>query len=212
MSNYKTAFLLAHKLREAMASSMKALHIGGEGRIAEIDGAYFGGHVRPENLAADRIDRRLAEHQSGKRQVVVAMRERGGRTLAQVFAAEEAAAAAIRRRIAKGTTVHADESPAWNQLHASFAMRRVNHQQGYSVGGACTNGAESYFSRLRRGEHGHHHHIAGPYLARYAQEAAWREDLRRVSNGEQADGIIGLAMHCKPSVDFCGYWQRANAA
>ena len=45
----------------------------------EVDGAHFGGHVRPENLAADRIDRRLAENQSGKRQVVVAMRERGGR-------------------------------------------------------------------------------------------------------------------------------------
>ena len=82
---YKTAFVLAHKLREAMASATKALRIGGEGRTAEIDGAYFGGHVRPENLAADRIDRRLAENQSGKRQVVVAMRERGGRTLAQVF-------------------------------------------------------------------------------------------------------------------------------
>ena len=27
--------------------------IGGEGKVAEIDGAYFGGHVRPENLAAD---------------------------------------------------------------------------------------------------------------------------------------------------------------
>jgi hypothetical protein len=26
---------------------MKALRIGGEGRVAEIDGAYFGGHVRP---------------------------------------------------------------------------------------------------------------------------------------------------------------------
>ena len=76
---YKTAFVLAHKLREAMASSVKALRIGGEGSEAEIDGAYFGGHIRPENLAADRIDRRLAENQSGKRQVVVAMRERGGR-------------------------------------------------------------------------------------------------------------------------------------
>ncbi len=162
---YKTAFVLAHKLREAMASSMKALRIGGEGRMAEIDGAYFGGHVRPENLAADRIDRRLAENQSGKRQVVVAMRERGGRTLAQVFSAEADAVAAIRLRIAKGTMVHADESPAWNPLHASFAMQRINHQDGYSIDGACTNGAESYFSRLRRGELGHHHHIAGPYLA-----------------------------------------------
>ena len=44
---YKTAFVLAHKLREAMASSVKALRIGGEGREAEVDGAYFGGHIRP---------------------------------------------------------------------------------------------------------------------------------------------------------------------
>jgi len=216
---YKTAFVLAHKLREAMASAAKALRIGGEGRTAEIDGAYFGGHVRPENLAAERIDRRLAENQSDKRQVVVAMRERAGRTLTQVFASEADAAAAVRLRIAKGTTVHADESPAWNTLHAAFAMQRVNHQEGYSVGGACTNGAESYFSRLRRGELGHHHHIAGPYLPRYAQEAAWREDLRRVSNGEQVYGIAGrlstrrrVALRCRPSVDFCGYWQRAQSA
>src|SRR6195952_3253620 len=209
---YKTAFVLAHKLREAMAASMKGLRIGGEGRVAEIDGAYFGGHVRPENLATERIDRRLAENQSDKRQVVVAMRERGGRTLTQVFASEADAVGTVRLRIAKGTTVHADESPAWNTLHANFAMRRVNHQDGYSVEGACTNGAESYFSRLRRGELGHHHHISGPYLLRYAQEAAWREDLRRVSNGEQVYGVIGLAMRCPPSVDFCGYWQRAQAA
>jgi hypothetical protein len=52
----------------------------------------------------------------------------------------------------------------------------------------------------------------GPYLVRYAQEAAWRETLRRVSNGDQVYGVVGLAMHCKPSVDFCGYWQRARAA
>jgi len=208
---YKTAFVLAHKLREAMASSMKGLQIGGEGRVAEVDGAYFGGHVRPANRATDRIDRRRAENQSGKRRVVVAMRERDGRTLAQVFGAEEAAVPVIRQRIALGTVVHADESPAWNPLHAKFAMQRINHQDGYSVDGACTNGAESFFSRLRRGELGHHHHIAGPYLVRYAQEAAWREDLRRVSNGEQTHGIVGLAMRSSPSVDFCGYWQRAQA-
>lgn len=82
---YKTAFVLAHKLREAMASSVKELQIGGDGREAEIDGAYFGGHVRPANRAADRVDRRLAENQSGRRRVVVVMRERGGRTLTQVF-------------------------------------------------------------------------------------------------------------------------------
>jgi transposase-like protein len=195
---YKTAFVLAHKLREAMAASVRGLRIGGEGRVAEIDGAYFGGHVRPENLAADRVDRRLSENKSGKRRAVVVMRERGGRTLPQVFAAEGPALSSIGQRIAKGTTVHADESPAWNPLHARFAMKRINHQHGYSIGGACTNGAESYFSRLRRAELGHHHHIRalpaplrpGGGLARGpAPRQQRRTDARRRRTG---DGVPAL--------------------
>jgi hypothetical protein len=37
--------VLAHKLREVMASATRALRIGG-GTPAELDGAYFGGHIR----------------------------------------------------------------------------------------------------------------------------------------------------------------------
>jgi hypothetical protein len=95
------------------------------------------------------------------------MRECAGRTLVQVALAEAAAVPAIRQRIAKGTVLHADESTAWNKLHVSFAMQRIIHQEAYSLDGAYTNGAESYFSRLRRSELGHHHHIAGRYLLRY---------------------------------------------
>jgi hypothetical protein len=87
-------------------------------------------------------------------------------------------------------------------------MRRINHQEAYSLDGACTNWAEEYFSRLRRAEIGHHHHIAGNYLLRYAQEAAWREDNRRVANGQQVERIVSLASKAKPSVDFSGCWQR----
>jgi hypothetical protein len=54
--------------------------------------------------------------------------------------------------------------------------------------------AEEYFSRLRRAEIGIHHHIAGAYLLRYAQESSWREDNRRVSNGDQVNRIRPLAM------------------
>ena len=75
-----------------------------------------------------------------------------------------------------------------------------------------TNNAEGFFSRMRRGEIGHHHHIAGPYLLRFAQEHAWRETNKRVANGAQVDRIVALAMANKPSVDFCGYWQRSRAA
>ena len=47
---------------------------------------------------------------------------------------------------------------------------------------------------MRRAEIGHHHHIAGAYLLRYAQEASWREDNRRVANGDQVSRVAGLAM------------------
>jgi hypothetical protein len=65
---------------------------------------------------------------------------------------------------------------------------------------------------MRRGEIGHHHHLAGPYLIRFAQEAAWREDHRRDPKGSQVDWIVTLAMKHKPSTEFSGYWQRHLAA
>ena len=90
-------------------------------------------------------------------------------------------------------------------------MKRINHQEAYSLDGACTNQAEEYFSRLRRAEIGHHHHIAGAYLLRYAQEAAWREDNRRVSNGEQFLMTGRAALAHPVSRVWTGYWQRAAA-
>jgi len=206
--SYKTAFVLAHKLREAMAEEMKGRQIGDDRPEAEIDGAYFGGYVKPANLKEDRVDRRLRRNQSGKRKVVVVIRERGGETLPGVFRSEAHALTWVRHRVVKGTVLHADEASSWNELHARYEMKRIDHQQAYSLDGASTNWAESYFSRLRRGEAGHHHHISGPYLLRFAQESAWREDCRRVPNGEQVSRIAKLALGRKKSVDFSGYWQR----
>ncbi len=205
---YKTAFVLAHKLREALASEMKGVHVGGAGKVAEVDGAYFGGYVKPANYAENRRDRRLAINQNGKRRVVVVIRERTGRTLTQVFKSELASTTFIRSRVNRGTELMADEANAWNELHASFPMKRINHEFAYSDAGACTNGAEEFFSRLRRAEIGHHHHLANVYLGRYASESAWRDDHRRMANGEQFRSIIALVAKNKPSVDFCGYWQR----
>ena len=69
-------------------------------------------------------------------------------------------------------------------MHARFEKKRINHSQAYSDGDACTNQAESFFSRLRRAEVGIHHKVAGLYLNSYANEMAWREHNHRVSNGE----------------------------
>ena len=46
---YKTAFVLAHKLREALAAETAELRLSNR---VEVDGAYFGGHVRQANLKA----------------------------------------------------------------------------------------------------------------------------------------------------------------
>ena len=206
---HKTAWVLLHKLREAMAAEMKGRVVGGEGKVAEIDGGYFGGYIKPANLKEHRIDRRFTYNQNGKRKCVVIVRERGGNSVPAVFRSEGSALSFIRSRIAKGTVVNADEGNAWNDLHGQFEMRRVNHQEAYSFDGACTNAAEEYFSRMRRAEIGHHHHIAGAYLLRYAQEASWREDHRRSSNGDQVNRLVALALKAKQSVDFSGYWQRS---
>jgi transposase-like protein len=205
---YKSAFVLAHKLREAMSEEMKGRVIGDDHPEASVDGAYFGGYVRPANLKEHRVDRRRAMNQTGKRKVVVVIREHGGETLPGMFKSEGAAMAWIKSRVAKGTVLNADESSAWNDLESRFEVKRINHQEAYSLNGACTDWAESYFARLCRGEAGHHHHIAGAYLLRYSQEAAWREDSRRVTNGEQTRTVAALAMKRGPSVDFSGYWQR----
>lgn len=207
---YKTAFVLAHKLREAMATEMKGARLGGRGEVVEVDGAYFGGYVKPANRKENRRDRRRSENPSGKRKCVVVIRQRDGLTLPNAFASEAAAVSFIKARVAAETEIHADEASAWDALHARYVAKRINHQVAYSEDGTHTNGAESFFSRMRRGEVGHHHHIAGAYLARYAQEAAWREDRRRDPNGAQVRRVVGLALAAPPSVDFCGYWQRTT--
>lgn len=202
---YKTAFVLTHKLREALAAEQAKAAISGE---VEIDGAYFGGYVRPANRKEDRVDRRRAMHATGKRQVVVVMRERDGQTATTVAKSEASTLGAIAGRVAQGSTIYADEAAGWDNLAARFLTKRINHSVEYSNAEANTNMAESFFSRIRRAEIGIHHHIAGPYLSSYAAEMSWREDNRRVSNGEQFLMATGAALAHPVSRVWKGYWQR----
>jgi hypothetical protein len=87
---YKTAFVLAHKLREAMGSEVHNPDLPELSGTVEIDGMYAGGNVKQANRKAERIDRRTAEAQTGKRQVVVVAREILGRTLPFVVPRESA--------------------------------------------------------------------------------------------------------------------------
>jgi transposase-like protein len=202
---HKTAWVLAHKLREAMRSETAGIKLSG---IVEVDGAYFGGHVRPANMKDDRVDRRMAENQTGKRRVVVAIRARKGRTLTFVTKQEADGVEHVAKSVERTAEVHADEASHWDTLHAMFPTLRVNHSEGYSINGVCTNQAESYFSRLRRMIGGQHHHVSARYLAQYAGHAAWVEDHRTLDNGAMTNRAIGLAMAHPVSRVWKGYWQR----
>jgi transposase-like protein len=204
---YKTAFVLAHKLREAMADEV---HTGEvlEGHV-EIDGAYFGGHIRPANRVEDRVDRRRKKYQTGKRRVVVALRERRGRTLPFVTMSEAEGVELAKENVCRSATMTADEASHWDLLHSGWKVGRVNHSVCYSDDGIHTNLVESFFSRLRRMVRGQHHHVSPQYLHQYANHAAWLEDNRRVDNGSMAYGLVECAMDSPVSRNWKGYWQRA---
>ena len=202
--NPKSAFVLAHKIREALATETAEQKLAGE---IEIDGAYFGGHVRPENRKEDRVDRRLAEHQTGKRRVVVALRQRQGRTLTAVFRAEDESLPMIRERVADGSVILADEAASWDRLHGWFTAKRINHSVAFMDDGVCTNQAELFFSRLRRMVGGQHHKVSGKHLHAYASHAAWLEDHRRLDNGSLTHRALGLALASPVSRVWTGRWQ-----
>ncbi len=204
---YKTAFVLSHKIREALSGKNKAEILQGE---VEVDGAYFGGYVKPANYKEHRRDRRLLQNRTGKREVVVVMRQRGGDAVTEVFKTEHDSVATIQSRVANGSTIYADDATGWDALYSRYLTKRINHSEAYSHDGTCTNQAESFFSRIRRAEMGQHHHIAGKYLDSYAAEMAWRENNRRISNGEQYLIVTNMALTAPVSRQWKGYWQRQS--
>ncbi len=205
---YKTAFVLMHKLREVMAAETREMRLSGH---VEVDGAAFGGHVRPANAREDRVDRRLLGNRSDKRRVVVVLRQRGGRTLTRTFLREAEGVTFAKERILPGSAISADEIAHWDLLEPSFQVHRINHSDAYSHDGINTNLAEGYFARLRRMIGGQHHRVGGQLLGTYAAHAAWLEDHRGQSNGALTDRLIATALAVPVSRSWKGYWQRHAA-
>lgn len=212
---YKTAFVLSHKIREALINHRDLGMMDGE---IEIDASYSGGYVKPENKKEDRIDRRKVENQTGKKRAIVTVRKRSGvekqgavKTLTFVVTSEnqDDIKTIVEKIVSKTSTIHADENIAYDLLHAKYTMKRVNHSVEYFniETRACTNQAESYFSRFKRAKMGQHHKMNPNYLAYYANEVAYREDSRRESNGFIFQDIVYKAMHSPVSPEMCGYWQ-----
>lgn len=112
------------------------------------------------------------------------------------------------RFVSRGSVICADEANAYDVLHGRYDTRRVNHQHEYRANDGTTNNlAESNFARLRRMQYGQVHKFGNEYLANYANEAAYREDTRRWSNGKIFNDIASKCASTKTHRDWCGYWQ-----
>ena len=204
---HRTAFVLCHKLREALASEVEGLKLKGE---IDVDGCYVGGHIRPANLKKNRRDRRLARYQTGKRRVVVAARQRGGRIRTGVFKHEADGIDLLADVVADGSVLFADEASHWDLLHAHFQTFRINHKEAYSFDGVHTNFVESFFARVRNMVRGQHHHVSPQHLHLYASHAAWMEDHRRMDNGALVRQALELALAHPVSREWKGYWQKCR--
>lgn len=209
---YKTAFVLMHKLRESLIDADASKLVG----EVEIDGAYVNGYVRPENEKSDRKDRRLAENQSPNKRCVITIRQRGaegeGAVKTKTFVVKSEAQANMKKLAVENidfkAVVHADEAGAYDILHGTHKMKRINHQERYKgEDGECTNQAESFFARFRRMHKGQVHKMSGQYLGDYSNEVAYREDTRRWSTGSIFADITERCAQKPTSRNWCGYWQ-----
>jgi transposase-like protein len=121
---------------------------------------------------------------------------------------DSAAAEVAKKFIAPGAQVMTDECPAYFQFSAQYNHRSVQHSREYrTADGVDDNQAESFFSRMRRAEYGVYHGFRPNYLADYANEFAWREDVRRVGMRERYEQLLSMSLRPQRTRWFAKYYQ-----
>lgn len=209
---YKTAFVLLHKLRSALLDNQDTTKLNG---TVEIDGCYVG-RTRPMNKKDERLDLRLAVNQNPNKRCVLVARQRdidgvgANRTLTAIAKSESMLAidTFANNSVERNSTIHSDGANGYDNLEAFYNSIQGDHSEAY-VGdnGECSNQAESFFSRFRRLQYGQCHKLSNKYLNSYANEIAYREDNRRVSNGAMMFDIAKKSINTPTHSEWTGYWQ-----
>jgi transposase-like protein len=175
--NYRTAWYLAHRIREAMQDN-KGLLSG----VVEADETY----LTPKK---PRKGKPYVKKES--RDVVLGMIERGGRLrLVPVKDSKvEIIEPVLEKHVSPDATLQTDEHPTYMIIgQRKFAAHRtINHQRSYAIGDLHTNTIENAFSLLKRGVYGTFHKVSIKHLGRYCNEFSYRFNRR----GEQLQMFDG---------------------
>ena len=169
--NYRTAWHLAHRIREAMQEG------GMLGGIVEVDETY----LTPKKPRKGR-----PYVKKDKEDVVLGIRERGGRL--RLLPIKDAKMTSIEpemlKHVSPDAVVHTDESAVYaiiGKRHWGGRHRTINHKSAYAIGDLHTNTVENAFSLLKRGVYGTFHKVSIKHLGRYCNEFSYRFNRR----GEQ---------------------------
>ncbi len=186
---YKTAWFIAHRIREAMAPDAKSGPIGGDEKIVEADETYVGG--------------RAANAKKGKgipkKYPVVALVERHGsaRTKALPAITGKNLREALVTNASRKSMLMTDDASLYYEIGKEFyAHQKVNHsKREYTdfCGFAHTNTVESFFAIFKRGIMGSFHSVSEQHLQRYADEFAFRWGTRSrlgIEDAERAALIV----------------------
>ncbi|MDE2135009.1 MAG: IS1595 family transposase [Alphaproteobacteria bacterium] len=168
----KSAWFMAHRIREAFKPDRRQAPFGSEGGFVEMDETYYG----------NKADRPKNEPGVGHKHAVMALVERGGRirSLYMPVMQKQDAHDVVRHHVSPKAHLRTDESMLyfgienWVASHAT-----VNHSADeYVRGDASTNTIEGAFGLFKRGMIGTYQHCGVQHLQRYLNEFDFRYSNR----------------------------------
>jgi len=192
----KSAWFMAHRIREAMRAGSLA-PMGGGGGIVEIDETFIG---RKPGAA-------MAGGGIAHKNAVVTLVSRDGeaRSFHVAHASSDNILPIVRRNLASEAKVVTDDAGYYRNLNAEYMHAYVNHSAGqWGRGEIHTNTIEGYFSIFKRGMKGVYQHCSEKHLHRYLADFDFRYSHRvrlGVDDAQRAEctlkGIVGKRLTYK---------------
>lgn len=184
--SYRTAWFMAHRIREAMAPDSDLPPMGGEGKAVEADEIYIGG--KEKNKHVGKRDKRNIGGRG--KQIVFSLVERGGNVRSHHVPSVSAKTLRpiLMRHVSRDTFLNTDAAGQYQHMHKDFIRHEVvNHGlDEYVRGDVTTNTVEGYFSILKRSIVGTFHHVSQQHLGRYVAECDFKYNHRKITDGERA--------------------------
>jgi transposase-like protein len=176
--SYRTAWFMAHRIREAMAPLKNVKPLGGEGKVVEADTTYIGGKEKNKHR-----NKRNAKNIGGMgEQIVHTLVERDGKARSNHVAniSGKTLRPVVMKQVSRKSTLMTDTAGGYMAMGKEFARHEmVDHGAGeYVRGDAHSNTVESYFATLKRGIVGTYHNVSEAHLRLYLAEFDFRYNER----------------------------------